>query len=102
MANKRTFTQEFKEDAASLVIDQGYSIKEACQAVDVGASAMRRWVDQLRSERAGVTPNKGKALTPEHQEIQALRARVKQLELEKDILKKASALLMSDSMKSPK
>lgn len=63
----------------------------------MGESALRRWVDQLSQEREGVTP-KGKALTPEQRKIQELEARCKRLEMEKTILKKATALLMSDEM----
>ena len=99
MIKKKYFSPEVKAEAASLVLDKGYSIKEACDAIGVGVSAMRRWVKQVKGERGGVTPE-AKAITPEHQEIQALKARIKQLEMEKSILKKASALLMSDSYKS--
>ena len=67
------------------------------EAMRVSGSAMRAWVKQLKQERQGITPTKGKSITPEHQEIQALKAQVKRLKLEKEILKKASALLMSDS-----
>jgi transposase len=92
---RRTFSTEFKHDAASLVLDQGYSISEACRSLDVGESALRRWVDQLRAERGGVTPE-GKAMTADQQRIQELEAKVRELETEKRILKKATALLMSD------
>ncbi len=60
-------------------------------------SALRRWVKQLEAERQGVTP-KSKALTPEQQKIQELEARINRLEREKAILKKATALLMSDEL----
>ncbi|ERT10103.1 transposase ISPsy12 [Photorhabdus temperata J3] len=58
---------------------------------------LRRWVEQLEQERGGVTL-KAKALTPEQQRIQELEARVNRLEREKAILKKATALLMSDEL----
>ena len=54
-------------------------------------------MQQLSDERGGSTP-KSKALTPEQQKIQELEARVNRLEREKSILKKATALLMSDEM----
>ena len=60
---------------------------------------MRRWVEQLKAERDGVTPS-ATALTPEQQKIQELETRVKRLEDEKRILKKATALLMSDEYKN--
>ncbi len=46
-----------------------------------------------------MTP-KSKALTPEQQKIQELEARIDRLEREKAILKKATALLMSDEFES--
>ncbi|OLQ83948.1 transposase [Photobacterium proteolyticum] len=94
---RRSFSPEFKRDAASLVLDQNYTITEASRAVDVGDTALRRWVEQLKEERNGTTPN-SKALTPEQQKIQELEARIHRLEREKAILKKATALLMSDEL----
>jgi transposase len=63
----------------------------------VGDTTLRRWVDQLRQERSGITPQ-CKALTPDQQKIQELEARINRLEREKAILKKATALLMSDEL----
>ena len=93
---RKTYPSEFKKEAASLVLDQGYTITAACESMGVGKTAMNRWVKQLRSERSGNTPESVKAITKEHQEIQSLKERVRRLELEKEILKKATALLMSD------
>ena len=97
---KRTFTPEFKLESASLVLDQGYSIEDACKAVGVSNSALRKWVAQLKKERQGDTPVGSKALTPDQRKIQELEAKIKRIEREKEIIKKATALLMSDSMKS--
>ncbi len=98
MARKRrNFTEEFKLEAASLVLDEGYSIPQASRSLDVGETALRRWVQQLQKERGGETPQT-KALTPEQKKIQELEARINRLEREKSILKKATALLMSDEM----
>jgi transposase len=72
---------------------------EAGRAVDVHENTLRKWVQQLETERGGNTP-KSKALTPDQQRIQELEARVNRLEREKAILKKATALLMSDGLKS--
>lgn len=84
---RRTFTPEFKREAAGLVLDQGYSLTEAARSLDLVESALRRWVNQLQSERGGATPT-SKALTPEEQQIQELEARINRLEREKSILKR--------------
>lgn len=98
--SRNKFTSEFKIESACLVLDQGYSISEACAALGVGDTALRRWVAQLELERQGVTPKGSKALTPDQQKIQELEARITRMTRENDILKKATALLMSDSMRS--
>lgn len=94
---RRTFSPEFKQQAACLVVDQGYSYMEASRSVGIGESVLRRWVRQLESERQGITPQ-SKAMTPDQQRIQELEACIERLEREKSILKKATALLMSEGI----
>jgi len=53
MTKKRAFSPEFRLEAAQLVVDQGYTVKAACDAMGVGKSTMEYWVRKLRSERAG-------------------------------------------------
>src|SRR3569833_3365888 len=79
---RRTFSAEFKRDAAALVLDQGYSHLEASRSLGVVESVLRRWVRQLSQERHGETPQ-SKALTPEQQKIQELEAKISRLEREK-------------------
>jgi transposase len=63
----------------------------------VGQSTMDKWVRQLRQENSGVSP-KSSPLTPEQRKIRELEAMIRKIEREKDILKKATALLMSDEL----
>jgi transposase len=95
----RQFTAEFKLEAAKLVVEQKYSVTEAAKAMNVSLSAMTRWVSKLRLERQGKTPV-GVPLTPEQIELREMKKRVQRLEMENEILKKATALLMSDSLNS--
>ncbi len=88
---RRSFTSEFKRGAVALVRQQGYSVPQACQALNIGDTALRRWLAQMDVEIAGGTPP-GKALTSEQQRIQTLEAQVKRLEMEKANLKKAATL----------
>jgi len=92
---RRKFTPEFKLEAASLVVDQGYTFKQATDSLDLTETALRGWVKQLKAERGGTTP-KSPALTADQQRIQELESKINRLEREKTILKKATALLMSD------
>lgn len=94
---RRSFSSEFKLEAAQLVIDQGYTIRQAAEAVNVSKTTLENWIRQLKDERKGKTPT-SKALTPDQKRIQELEKQLKKVELEKEILKKATALLMSDSL----
>ena len=94
---RRLFSAEFKLEAAQLVLDQNYSVTEAAQAMSVGKSTMDKWVRQLRKERQGKAP-KASPMTPEQIEIRELKKKLARLEEHNEILKKATALLMSDSL----
>lgn len=93
--NASHYTAEFKRSAAALILDQSYTYKQACQALNVGETALRRWAKQLQQERHGVTP-KAAAITNDQRRIQELEQRIYRIEREKEILKKAIALLTPD------
>jgi transposase-like protein len=65
---RRSFSTEFKREAASLALDQGYSVAEASPSLEIGETALRRWLHQLEGERHGITPS-SEALTIEQQRI---------------------------------
>lgn len=95
--SRKNFSPEFKLETAQLVLDHGYTHEEAAKAMSVGYSTIGKWVKQLREERQGKTP-KASPMTPEQIEIRELKKKIERIELEKEILKKATALLMSDSL----
>lgn len=95
--NRRNFSPEFRLEAAQLVVDQHYTIVAAAKAMSVGLSTMDRWVRQLKDERAGKSP-KATPITPEQIRIRELEKRLQRIEMENNILKKATVLLMSDSL----
>lgn len=97
MGTRRSFTQEFKHESARRVLVQEHTIKEAGEATGAGETAIRHWVKQLRSGRNGLTPQGSRARTKEQQRIQELEKENKQRQREKEILKRASALFLSDS-----
>ena len=99
MTRKRrpNFSPEFKLESARLVVDQNYSVRQAAEAVNVSSTSMDKWARQLREERNG-TSSMPNALSPDQRKIQELEKRIKRIETEKEILKKATALLMSDSL----
>ncbi|WP_230656861.1 transposase [Psychrobacter sp. I-STPA10] len=93
------FTREFKLEAISAVIDENRKIKEVANSLNIGISTLDNWVRKYRQEQQGIGPVKGNALTDEQRELQQLRKENKRLRMERDILKKASALLALDNLK---
>ena len=95
---RATYSPEFKLEVAQQVVDVGRSIRDVAQSLDLGKSTVDKWARQLRHERNGqlstATP-----LTPDQLKIRELERKNKQLESDNTILKKASALLILDSLK---
>lgn len=96
-SKKANFSAEFRLETARLVVDNGRTLKDVAKTMGVGYSTLGKWVKQLREERQGIKP-KATPMTPEQIEIRALKKKIERIELEKEILKKATALLMSDSL----
>jgi transposase len=96
MNERKVYTREFKLQAASMVLDDNCPVPDVCASLDIGPTALRRWVDQVRKEREGQPVKGTKAITEDQRQIQELKAKIKRMEMEADILKKATALLMSD------
>ncbi|CAI8954664.1 MULTISPECIES: transposase [Pseudomonas] len=96
MNERKVYTREFKLQAASMVLDDNCPVPDVCASLDIGPTALRRWVDQVRKEREGQPVKGTKAITEDQRQIQELKAKIKRMEMEAEILKKATALLMSD------
>ena len=94
---KRTFTPEFRLECAQLIVDKGYSYRQASEAMNVGFTTLDTCVRQLRRECKSITPS-AKPITPEQQRIRVLEKQVRRPEEQNTILKKATALLMSASL----
>ena len=70
---RKQFTPEFKTEIAKLMVDQNYTIQQACEASGVGESAVRRWKAQYLAEKQGKPLANTLAITPEQIEIQQLK-----------------------------
>ena len=94
MTQKRTnkhYPKEFKEEAVSLVLDQGYSVPDAAKALGITNSLLYKWKELVLAQR------EGKVLSDdEREELKILRKEVKLLRMEKDVLKKASAFFAKE------
>ncbi len=89
--NRRNFTPEFKLEVAKKIVQQQHSVAELCRELDVGETAVRRWVAQYTAELNGQR-GVGLPLTPDQQRIRQLEAELRIVKEDNEILKKASAL----------
>ena len=83
---RRKYTKEFKQEAIALVTEQGYSISHAARSLDINTNMLTRW----KQEREEQTQGRG-VKEDERAELKRLRKENRELRMEKDILKKASA-----------
>lgn len=91
MSKKKTYTKEFKEEAVALVTEQGYSAAEAAASLGIRTNQLYRWKQEQEQNKAD-TP----LTADEKTELAALRKENKQLRMEKEILKKASAFFAKE------
>ncbi len=95
---RQTYSPEFRLEVAQEIVDKGRSIREVADSLGLGKSTVDKWARQLKQERNGVLST-ATPLTPDQLKIRELERKIKLLEGDNEILKKASALLMQDSIK---
>jgi len=85
---RRRFTDEFKQQAVRLVLDEGKGVTAVARELDLVPSALAQWVKQARADRS-----KGRTglTTAEREELARLRKENRILQEEREILKKAAA-----------
>jgi transposase len=86
---RRQFSEEFKDGAVRLVLDEGKTIGAVARELDLTASALAAWVKHARAER---TQGKSGLMKEEREELARLRKENRELRIERDLLKKVSAL----------
>jgi transposase-like protein len=92
---RRKFTPEFKADAVRLCTVGGKTIAEVTAQFDLTETALREWVRRAEGDAGNGPPDA--LTTAERTELAELRKRVKRLEMERDILKKATAFFAKES-----
>jgi transposase len=80
------FSAEFKEEAVRQVLQRGYSVKEVAERVGVSTHSLYKWVRAAREAQPEADELAAKKL-----EIQRLKAELRRVQEERDILKKAAA-----------
>jgi transposase len=94
---RRVFTDEFKADAVRLCRAGGRSIGQVATDLDIGETGLRTWLKQAEEAAAVDGGPAGALTTAERGELGELRKRVKRLEMEREILKKAAAFFAKEN-----
>lgn len=94
--SRRTFTPEFKVEAVKRITEQGKSLAEVACELDLGESLLRSWKQALATDGDQAFPGHGNRPALE-EELRRLRAENKRLQMERDILKKATAFFAKES-----
>lgn len=82
----KVYTSQFKEEAVSLVTEQGYSVSDAALSLGLTTKILYKWKKKKDEQNSGLL-----LLNNEREELIALRKQNKRLLMEREILKKASA-----------
>ena len=91
---RRAFTDEFKADAVRLVQVGDRSIGQVAHDLDLTETALREWV---RKAARDAIPDPNRLSDEERQELKQLRKRVRELEMDREILKKAAAFFAKEN-----
>lgn len=93
---KRLFSEEFKRDAVRLVVEEGYTFKAAAAAVGVGDQSLRAW--HAKFAPAALPCGENASVEELRDEVARLRKQLRRAELEREILKKATAYFAKESL----
>ncbi len=91
---RKSYTQEFKEEAVKLITEHGYPITEAARNLGINASMLGRWKCDIEAGEVGQPASPGGAGS--QTELARLRTENKRLKMEREILKKAAAFFAKE------
>ena len=96
----RTYSPSFKEKAVELSYVRG-SVKQVSEELDIPYSVLHRWRKEQKTYGKNSFPGKGKPKqTDEQKQIASLKRQLKDMELERDILKKAISIFSVSDRKN--
>jgi transposase len=92
--SRKVYTPEFKLQAVKMITEQKLSVAEVARRLGVGENLLHIWRKAVLTKGASAFPGAAQ-LTPIEEENRKLKADIKRLEAERDILKKATAFFAS-------
>ena len=93
---RRTFTDEYKQNVLELVRAGNKSISQICRELDLTQSSVHAWIKA--DQETNGTMNQNSLNESDQDELKRLRAENKQLKTEREILKKATAFFAKNTL----
>jgi transposase len=90
---RRSFTPEYKEEAAKMVIETSRPIAECARDIGINEQTLRNWVNAYRKAHAGEEPPLS---VSERAELRELKEEVRELRLKSEFLGKAAAFFAQE------
>ena len=94
MSGKR-YTDEFKIEAVHQVTDRGYKVSEVSDRLGVTPKSLRDWISKY-----GDAGSQHQTISGQQDELRRLKAELRRVTEERNILKEAAAFFASESRKS--
>lgn len=92
---RRNFSDEYKAGAVALVLNEGKSVAQVAKDLDLTPSSLGKWVEQARANTG--KSSRGTLTSEEKEELAKLRKEVRELRLEREILKKATVFFAKEN-----
>lgn len=93
MANRTRYSEEFKQEAVNQVVKNGYPIKDTAQRLGVHPDSLKSWITIYSNPQSISQHQVSKDLASENRK---LKAELKRVTEERDILKKAAAYFVKN------
>ena len=90
MSVNRQYTDEFKGEAVKQVVERGFTVVDVATRIGVPKHTLYGWVQAAKKEARSVSEGASVALS-DSAEIRRLKAELRRVTEERDILKKAAA-----------
>lgn len=94
--SRRRFSREFKVEAVRQVLENGRPLAQVARELDISASVLRRWKQQVEADPSEAFPGNGH-MKAEDEELRRLRREVVRLRQERDFLKKTAVFFAGES-----
>ncbi len=95
MNKRRSFSRDYKLAAVRKIVEKGLSVTEVARDLGIRDSLIHNWKRAFEAD--GTLPPKDDRANSGDEELKRLREEIRQLKMERDILKKATAFFAKEN-----